>query len=158
MPVDLVELVGGGRAAVLTMEIQRGVVGDRSSFPELAAAVAEGKVIANAARLVSAARHAGVPVVHCTAGFRADRAGSAATAPLISAMLKRPAHLLEGTDAVELVPELGPEPGDLVSHRRHGVGRHHHAVPGVHRLHGQADDAEVQRHTRRHHRARPQRP
>ena len=121
VPVDLVDLVGGGDAAVLTMELQRGVVGDRSSFPELAAAVADGKVVDQTARLLAAARHAGIPVVHCTAGFRADRLGSAPTAPLISAMLKRPAHLLEGTDAVDLVPELGPEPGDLVSHRRHGV-------------------------------------
>src|SRR3974390_2519591 len=98
MPIDLVELVGDGDAAVLTMEIQRGVGGDRSRFPELAAAAAP-----------------------CPAGSRADRRGSAPSAPLISAMLKRPAHLLEGTDAVELVPELGPEPGDLVAHRRHGV-------------------------------------
>ena len=121
MPVDLAELLGRGDATVLTMEIQRGVVGDRSSFPELAAAVADGNVIPNTARLLTAARGAGVPVVHCTAGFRADRRGSTPSAPLISAMLKRPEHLLEGTDAVDLVPELGPEPGDLVSHRRHGV-------------------------------------
>jgi nicotinamidase-related amidase len=121
MPVDLVDLVGAGQAAVLTMELQRGVVGDLSSFPELAGAVRDAKVIEHAARLIAAARHAGVPVVHCTAGFRADRLGSTPSAPLITAMLRRPDHLLEGTPAVELVPELGPEPGDLVSHRRHGV-------------------------------------
>jgi nicotinamidase-related amidase len=39
----------------------------------------------------------------------------------MSAMLRRPEHLVDGTPAVELVPELGPEPGDLVSHRAHGV-------------------------------------
>ena len=121
MPLDLVELVGDGRAAVVTMELQRGVVGDLSSFPELAQAVRAGRVIDNAARLAAAARHAGVPVVHCTAGFRADRRGSSPTAPLIGAMLRRPDHLLEGTPAADLVPELGPEPGDLVSLRRHGV-------------------------------------
>jgi nicotinamidase-related amidase len=121
MPVDLVDLVGNGDAAVLTMEIQRGVVGDRSSFPELAAAVADAKLVDNTARLLSAARHLGMPVVHCTAGFRADRRGSSLNAPLIGSLLKRPQHLLEGTDAVDLVPELGPEPSDLVSHRRHGV-------------------------------------
>jgi nicotinamidase-related amidase len=119
--MDLVDLVGAGQAAVVTMEIQRGVVGDLSTFPELADEVARTKMVDHAARLVAGARHVGVPVVHCTAGFRADRRGSAATAPLISAMLRRPDHLLEGTAAVELVPELGPEPGDLVSHRRHGV-------------------------------------
>src|SRR5580700_10077128 len=121
MPVTLVDLVGGGQAAVLTMEIQRGVVGDLSSFPELAAAAREVGVVANTARLLGAARAAGVPVVHCTAGFRADRRGSPANSPLISAMLRRPEHLVDGTAAVELVPELGASPDDLVSHRAHGV-------------------------------------
>ncbi|HXX89473.1 MAG TPA: cysteine hydrolase [Acidimicrobiales bacterium] len=121
MAIDLDELVAVGRAAVVTMELQRGVVGDLSSFPALADAVRQGQVVEHAARLVGAARRAAVPVVHCTAGFRADRLGSKASAPLITAMLRRPEHLLEGTPAVELVPELGPEDGDLVSHRRHGV-------------------------------------
>jgi nicotinamidase-related amidase len=121
MPVELADLVGGGRAAVLTMELQRGVVGDLSSFPELATAVRDGGVIANTARLLAAARAAGVPVVHCTAGFRPDRRGSATNAPLIAAMLRRPEHLVEDTPAVEIIPELGVAPGDLVSHRRSGV-------------------------------------
>ena len=122
MPVTLVDLVGGGQAAVLTMEIQRGVVGDLSSFPELAAAAREVGVIANTARLLGAARAAGLPVVHCTAGFRADRRGSPANSPLISALLRRPEHLVDGTPAVELVPELAASAADdLVSHRGHGV-------------------------------------
>jgi nicotinamidase-related amidase len=121
MTVTLAQLVGDDRAAVLTMEIQRGVVGDLSSFPELAAAAKHAGVITNTARLLAAARKAGVPVVHCTAGFRSDRRGSATNSPLISAMLRRPEHLVEGTPAVEIVPELGPAPDDLVSHRRHGV-------------------------------------
>jgi nicotinamidase-related amidase len=121
MPVTLAELVGDGRAAVLTMELQRGVVGDLSSFPELATAAQDAGVITNTARLLAAARAAGVPVVHCTAGFRPDRRGSATNSPLISAMLRRPEHLVDGTPAVELVPELGPAPDDLVSHRGHGV-------------------------------------
>ncbi len=121
MPVDLADLVGKGRSAVLTMELQRGVVGDLSSFPELAAAVRDTGVIANTARLLTAARAAGVPVVHCTAGFRPDRRGSPRNAPLIAAMLRRPEHLVDGTPAVELVPEMGPAPDDLISHRRHGV-------------------------------------
>ena len=121
MPVTLADLVGDGQAAVLTMEIQRGVVGDLSSFPELAAAAEEIGLVANTAHLLAAARAVAVPVVHCTAGFRPDRRGSPANAPLMSAMLRRPEHLVDGTPAVELVPELGPEPGDLVSHRAHGV-------------------------------------
>ncbi|HTT86328.1 MAG TPA: hypothetical protein VMF60_03075, partial [Acidimicrobiales bacterium] len=88
MPAPLSELIGAGRAAVLTMELQRGVVGDLSSFPELAAAVRHEGVLAGAARVVEAARAAGVPVVHCTAGFRADRRGSPANAPLIASLLR----------------------------------------------------------------------
>ena len=121
MPIDLTELVGAGHTAVLTMELQRGVVGDLSSFPELAAAVEAGGVLANTARLLRAARRVGVPVIHCTAGFRADRVGSPSNAPLITAMLRRGEHLVDGTPAVELIHEIGAEPGDLVSHRRHGV-------------------------------------
>jgi nicotinamidase-related amidase len=120
VPVDLRQLVGAG-AAVVTMELQRGVVGDLTSFPELAAAVERRGVLAHTARLLRAARRAGVPVVHCTAGFRADRRGSPSNAPLMTAMLRRDGHLVEGTPAVELVPEIGAEPGDLVSHRSHGV-------------------------------------
>jgi nicotinamidase-related amidase len=62
-----------------------------------------------------------VPVVHCTAEFRADRAGSVVNCSLIAAMVRNPDHLLVGTPAAELVAELGPEPGDLVSARLHGV-------------------------------------
>jgi nicotinamidase-related amidase len=121
VPTNLADVVGGGRAAVLTMELQRGVVGDLSSFPELAAAVDEAGVIPATVALLAGARAAGVAVVHCTAGFRADRAGTMRNAPLISAVLRRPDHMLEGTAAVELITGLGPEPGDLISHRRHGV-------------------------------------
>jgi nicotinamidase-related amidase len=121
MAVSLSDLVGGGRAAVVTMEIQRGVVGDLSSFPALAEEVERTGLIAHTARLLAAARRGGVPVVHCTAGFRADRVGSPSNAPLITALLRRPEHLLEGTAAVELVPGLGVDPTDVVSHRRHGV-------------------------------------
>ena len=121
MRSNLVDIVGGGQAAVLTMELQRGVVGDESSFPELAQVAESSGVLRAAVALVTGARAAGVPVVHCTAGFRADRAGTMFSAPLISSLLRRPDHMLEGTVAVELVDGLGPEPSDLVSHRRHGV-------------------------------------
>jgi nicotinamidase-related amidase len=119
--MELSDLVGDRRPAVVTMELQRGVVGDLSSFPALADEVDRVGVIAHTARLTVAARRVGVPVVHCTAGFRADRRGSPSNAPLIAALLHRPEHLLEQTGAVEIVPALGAEPVDLVSHRRHGV-------------------------------------
>ncbi|HEY7947664.1 MAG TPA: isochorismatase family cysteine hydrolase [Acidimicrobiales bacterium] len=119
--MTLSDLVADGRAAVVTMEIQRGVIGDLSSFPELAQEAERVGLIENTGRLLGAARRHGVAVVHCTAGFRADRLGSPANAPLMTAVFRRPEHLLENTAAVELVADLGAEPTDLVSHRRHGV-------------------------------------
>ena len=131
MPIDLTELLKGnelvrGRTAsppvaVLTMELQRGVMGDLASFPQLAAAADEVGVPANAGRLLDAARLLDVPVIHCTAAFRADRAGTVINTPLHSAVLRRADHLLEGSPAVELIPELGPDPSDLVVARYHGV-------------------------------------
>lgn len=120
MPITLTELAEPGHSAVLVMEMQRGVVGDLTSFPALAGACAEGDVIRNAARVASAARAAGVPVVQCTAAFRADRAGSHTdNAPFVRRLLRDPAHMLEGTPAIEVVPELAG-PADLESRRHHG--------------------------------------
>ncbi len=121
MPVDVAALVGGGSCALVTMEIQRGVVGDLSAFPQLAEAAAAEGVIPHTTRLLAAARRRGVPVVHCTAEFRADRKGSTANCQLIAAMVRNPEHLLVGTAPTELVPELGPEAADLVCARLHGV-------------------------------------
>jgi nicotinamidase-related amidase len=121
VPVDLSDLAPPDRCAVLTQEIQRGVVGDLSAFPQLAEAAREVGVVPNTARLLAAARARGVPVVHCTAEFRPDRAGSTVNCSLIAAMLRNPDHLLAGTPPAELMAALGPEPGDLVSSRLHGV-------------------------------------
>jgi len=115
------ELVARGRCAVVVMELQRGVVGDLACIPELGKAVAEAGVITQTARLLHAARAAGVRVIHCTAAFRRDRVGSPGNVPLVNALLRNPDHLVVGTPAVEVVPELGPEPEDLLSQRLHGM-------------------------------------
>ncbi len=139
MPVDLTELLSGRYTtdprgqdrpggipppwptAVVTMELQRGVMGDLASFPELAAAADATGVVPNTAQLLHAARRQRLPVVHCTAEFRQDRAGTVSNTPLHTAVLRRPGHLLVGTAAAELVAELGPAPEDVVVPRRHGV-------------------------------------
>ncbi len=132
MPVDLGALLSGAArpdrsvprplpVAVVTSELQRGVVGDLAALPQLAAAADRAHVVHNAARLCAAARAASVPVVHCTVAFRADRAGTAINTPLHAALLRRPDHLLAGSPATELGPGLGAEEGDLHSVRAHGV-------------------------------------
>jgi nicotinamidase-related amidase len=121
VPIDLSEVAAPEACAVLTMEIQRGVIGDLSSFPQLAEAARDAGVVPNAVRLLGAARARGVPVVHCTAEFRADRAGSTVNCQLVAAALRNPDHLLAGTPSTELIGGIGPVPGDLVSTRLHGV-------------------------------------
>ena len=71
--------------------------------------------------LADAARAAGVRVVHCTAAFREDGAGSAANAPILAAAVKHRSRLLLGSPEADPVLELGPDPADLVSVRLHGV-------------------------------------
>jgi nicotinamidase-related amidase len=106
--------------AVLVMEMQRGVVGDLTKFPDLVAACERHDVVTNTARLLHTARAAGIPVIHCTAAFRPDRAGShTANCPFIVSLLKDPEHMLEGTAAAEVLAELR-DPADLESRRYHG--------------------------------------
>ncbi len=112
MPLDLTELLDPDHTAVVTSEVQRGVVGEGSALPELARAAAP--VIANIARLVTAARAASVPVVHCTASRRADGFGSNRNARLFVAMK---GSLL----APDVAPEIGVDPRDLVLTRYHGL-------------------------------------
>ncbi|MEU5878324.1 isochorismatase family protein [Spirillospora sp. NPDC047279] len=120
MAIDLAELADPRHTALLVMEMQRGVVGDLAKFPELVKACDERGVVANAARAAAAARSAGVRVVQCTAAFRADRAGSHTdNCPFIKGLLKDPNHMLEGTGAIEVLPELS-DPGDIEARRYHG--------------------------------------
>jgi nicotinamidase-related amidase len=121
MPVDLHDLAAPAHTAVLTMELQRGVVGDLAMLPDLARAVTAVGIVDPTARLLHAARAAGVAVVHCTAEFRPDRAGSATNAPMLAVLAKNPGRLEAGSPEVAVVAELGPEPSDLISPRSHGV-------------------------------------
>ncbi|MEZ5322637.1 MAG: isochorismatase family protein [Microthrixaceae bacterium] len=114
-------LVEPSTTAVVTMECQRGVVGDLAGFPELGDAVRRTGMLDRAAALLDAARAAGVFVVHATAVFREDRVGSSSNAPLLRRAASMPGQLLEGSPAAELAPELGFTASDAVSPRRHGV-------------------------------------
>jgi nicotinamidase-related amidase len=120
MPIDLTELVAPGHTALVTQECQRGVIGDRSPLPELAAAARQG-MLPNIARLAAAARAAGIPVVHCTAERRADGLGANHNARLFQYMARAEEKLLPGSSAAEIVPELGVAPEDLVLPRLHGL-------------------------------------
>ncbi len=120
MPLDLTALLAPAHTAVITSEVQNGVVGQPSALPELAEAAGR-EMLPNQARLLPAARTAGVQVVHCTAYRRADGKGANSNARLFRGVQRSPVALLPGTPAVEVVPELGPEPEDLVLTRTHGL-------------------------------------
>lgn len=121
MATDLAALLDPATTAVLTMEMQRGVIGDLARLPDLVDAVAEAGAVPAAARLLDGARATGATVVHCLAGFNADRRGSTTNAPMFEFAARQPDHLVVGTPSAELVPELGPEPTDLIASRVHGM-------------------------------------
>jgi nicotinamidase-related amidase len=120
MAIDLGALVAPGRTAVVTSEVQQGVCGSPSALPALAEA-AQAEAVPNLAKLLPVARAAGVQVVHCTAFRRQDGKGANTNARLFRGVRKSPVSMLPGTAAVEVLPELGPEPEDLVLTRTHGL-------------------------------------
>lgn len=121
MAVDLAALVDPAHTVVVTQECQKGVIGPQAALPQLADA-ARAEMVPNAAALVRAARAAGVPVVHCVAARRDDGKGSNHNARLFHGMLKLPVKLLPGSEAVEVIDEIGVEPSDVVLTRLHGLG------------------------------------
>ncbi len=124
MPLDLKELVDPAHTALVTQECQRGVIGDRSALPNLAAA-AKGEMIENVARLVQAARAAGVRVIHCTAERRPDGQGANKNTRLFQYIAKAQVKLHPGSPAAELVPEIRVDESDLVLSRLHGLSPFH---------------------------------
>ena len=88
MPVELSELVDPAHTAVVTSEVQNGVIGDAAPLADLGAS-ARKEAVANIARLVRGARAADVPVVHGLAWTRADRARHEHERPAAS---RRPAR------------------------------------------------------------------
>ncbi len=107
--------------AVVTMELQRGVVGDLATMDALRDAALERGALTACGHVVDTARAAGVPVVHAQVHWAADRRGTNLNTPLAAALARNPAQILEGTPAVNPIPELGDTTEDLVSMRRHGL-------------------------------------
>jgi nicotinamidase-related amidase len=122
VPLDLAELVAPAHTAVVTSEVQRGVIGDCSALPELAEAARASGAIAAMADVVKAARAAGVRVVHGTAHHRGDGLGGNTNARLFAAMRRSTVAIHEGTPAVEIIPEIGIDRNDVVLARLHGLG------------------------------------
>ena len=119
MPLDLAQLVSPRHTALVTSEIQRGVIGDWSALPELAKQGRE--IIPRVVRLVEAARAAGVEVIHCIAERRADNKGMNRNARMFAYMARAEPKLLPGSPATEIVPEVKLAASDVVLARLHGL-------------------------------------
>ena len=117
----LARVIAPAHTAVLLQELQRGVAGDESSLPALAAVVAELGVLDRAKLLTDAAREVGVPVVHCTAENLTNGFGVNRNARLFAGARKAGAENAPGTTSVAPVPEVGPVAGDIVLPRYHGL-------------------------------------
>ncbi len=118
MPIDLEQLLDPAKTALVTQEIQRGVIGDLSVLPDLASAAAP--ILPRIARLCEAARSAGVLVVHATAERRPDGRGANSNARIFQYMAKTD-PLAPGSERAAIVPEVPVHASDLVLPRLHGV-------------------------------------
>jgi nicotinamidase-related amidase len=122
---SLAELLTPADTVVLTVEMQRGVIGDQVSGANggaLREAADRSGVIPATTKLLRAARSAGVRVVHATISLRADRAGLSVNNRMMKIIVRNPDQMLEGTPAIELIPELELDlEKDLVMNRVHGL-------------------------------------
>lgn len=121
MPIDLPELVNPRHSAVITCEMQRGIIGDLAGGGPLATECADLGVTEAAATLVHAARNNRVPVVHAVIEHRADGAARLINTPFLAVQARSPSTVVQGTAGAELLPPLGPEPTDIMCRRIHGL-------------------------------------
>ena len=116
----LAELVAPAHTAIITQECQGAVIGPNAGLAQLAEE-ARRAALPNIVRLLPAARAAGVRVVHCVVQRRPDGLGSNHNAKIF-AVGRGEVNILPDTPGAAVLPELGPEPTDLVLRRWHGVG------------------------------------
>src|SRR5947209_18580595 len=118
------DLVAPEHTAIVTQECQGAVIGPNAGLAVLAEE-ARRVALPNIVRLLPAGRVAGVRVVHCLVQRRPDGLGSNHNAKIFAIGRGRgngQIDIARGTPGSALLPELGPEPTDLVLSRWHGVG------------------------------------
>jgi nicotinamidase-related amidase len=111
--------------AVLTMELQNGVVGEGALMGALVDELAKTGTLDSVRRLCTGARDAGARVVHCTVVARPDGAGSTENCKIFAMSAKqRREHGSTATDVgsrgAELIDGL-EDPRDIVVPRMHGM-------------------------------------
>lgn len=119
-------LIDPATTVVLTMEMQKGVVGEEATLPALPIAVREAGMLDAAGAVCRAARAAGVRVVHATVQQRADGAGQAVNCKIFALAAKQRAAngagpLDIGRPGTALADELDVQPTDIEVPRSHGM-------------------------------------
>jgi nicotinamidase-related amidase len=117
---QLASLAAPEHTAIVTQECQGAVIGPHAGLA-LLAEEARRVALPNIVRLLPAARAAGVRVVHCLVQRRPDGLGSNRNAKVF-AIGRGSVDITPGSPGAAVLPELGPEPTDLVLSRWHGVG------------------------------------
>ncbi|WP_369200578.1 cysteine hydrolase [Streptomyces sp. PU-14G] len=107
--------------ALLTVECQRGVVGEHSALPELARVACDSGALERVAQLARAAHGAGVQVLHAIAERRPDGRGSSRNARLFRAAERLPVRQEPGSPAVRVAEPVPVTERDLVVRRLHGL-------------------------------------
>lgn len=108
--------------ALLFVECQRGVIGDLSILPALADAARP--AVAAMGKLAAGARTAGVQVVHLTYLPLANGRSASRRSPLMQATAANAAWD-DSHPAMEIVPDIGIAPDDLVLARHQGISPVH---------------------------------
>jgi biuret amidohydrolase len=116
----LSEIAAPEHTAIVTQECQGAVIGPDAGLKQLAEE-ARRVALPNIVRLLPAARAAGVRVVHCTVQRRPDGLGANHNAKIFT-IGRGEVNIVPGTPGATVLPELGPEPSDLVLSRWHGIG------------------------------------
>jgi biuret amidohydrolase len=116
----LADLAAPGHTAIVAQECQGAVIGPNAGLAVLAEE-ARRVALPNITRLLPAARAAGVRIVHCLVQRRPDGLGANHNAKIF-AIGRGGVDITPGSPGAAVLPELGPEPTDLVLHRWHGVG------------------------------------
>ena len=111
--------------AVLTMELQNGVVGEGAMMGALLDVLRDAGTLEAARRLCTGARDAGARVVHCTAVARPDGAGASENCKIFAMTARqRREHGVTstqlGTPGADVIDALD-DPRDIVVPRLHGM-------------------------------------
>ena len=123
---NLPDLIDPAHTTIVTMELQKGIVGADALLPVLPLVVEETGILAVAGRVCAAGRVAGVNVVHATMRERPDGAGQAVNCRIFAMAAKQRAEqgfspTDQGQPGCELVDELDVQPGDIEVPRMHGM-------------------------------------